>query len=166
MITWLRNKLRPHPNSKELAIELTIQLACTDPPLERLTRLLSLLNNIGARPDRRELMIQRVGYIPGGFEYLTLELAEVNQYLLTANTINNLRLRFDDVISAGKNPLSEVFGNDPEGTLRLFVSRATVFTHLISNFNMEDVYPRIETMINKNIAVLEEVTLVLLRCVR
>lgn len=166
MITWLRNKLRPQPNNKEVALEQLIQLRRNDPPLERLSALLKLLNDSGSQLDRRELMIQRVGYMPGGFDYLTLELVEVNQYLLTADTINNLRLRFDDIVSAGQNPLSEVFGNDPTGTLRMFVSRATVFVHLISNFNMEDVYPRIETMINKNIAVLEEVTLVLLRCVR
>lgn len=165
MFNWLSSKFKPQP--KGLPLDLILSSTKDDPPIQRLRTLLSTFQKTKYQIDRRELMIQRVGLIENSYTLLINELMWVNSMLRSIDgNVNSLRLHFDDVISSESQPLSLVLGDNPSLTMRDFVEYATTFTILISDINIGETYPRIESMINKNIAVLEEATLVLLRCVR
>lgn len=166
MLTWLKSLFRRTPPSQEEIVNQLIATHKDDPILERLRIYLEALHTSKYQLDRREIMIRRVGLAEYTFDYVNHELLIANQILLESERINRLRLRLDEVVTSIDNPLATVIGDDPINNIMVFVSRANIFVHLASQINLEDTYPRIESMINKNLAVLEEISLILLRCVR
>lgn len=166
MLTWLKSLFHPSPPTHEELVKQLIHTHQDEPVLERLAAYLKVLQSSEYRLDRREIMIARVGFTEHAFDYVNHELLMANQILLESHRLNQLRLRLDETITSIDHPLSVVLGSDPGASIAIFTERAGTFVHLLSQINLEDVYPRVESMINKNLTVLEEISLVLLRCVR